>query len=104
MEESQKRINEALNVYRIIKKRDLWEKLTQEHIDRTVSSCLTQKDEEEFEREWSKVKTAELTLLGSPLDMDWVEDDKHVIDMDKSIASEATRVCLDKKKSSCLTS
>ena len=89
MEESQKRINEALNVCRIIKKHDLWEKLTQEHIERTVSICLTKKDEEEFEQEWSKVKTAELTLLGSPLDIDWVEDDKHVIDMDKSIASIA---------------
>ena len=67
LEESQKTINEALNVYRIIKKRDLWEKLTQEHIDHTVAICLTKKDEEEFEREWSKVKAAELTLLGGPL-------------------------------------
>ena len=98
MEESQKRINEALNVYRIIKKRDLWEKLTQEHIGWTVSICLTKKDEEEFEREWSKVKSAELTLLGSPLDKYWVEDDEHVIGMDKSIASEANRGCLKKTK------
>ena len=100
LEESQKRINEALNVYRIIKKRELWEKLTQQHSDRTVSICLTKKDEEEFEREWSKVKAAELTLLGGPLDIDWVEEDEHIIDMDRSIATESTRGCLDKKKSS----
>ena len=55
MEESQKRINEALNVYRIIKKRDLWEKLAQEHIDRTVTICLMKKDEEVFDQEWSKI-------------------------------------------------
>ena len=70
LEESQKTINEALNVYRIIKKRDLWEKLTPEHIDHTVALCLTKKDEEEFECEWSKVKAAELTLLGGPLYID----------------------------------
>ena len=55
MEESQKRINEALNVLRIIKKRNLWEK----------------KDEEDFDQEWSKVQADELMLLGSPLEMDW---------------------------------
>ena len=87
LEESQKRINEALNVYRIIKKRDLREKLTQEHIDRTVSICITKKDEEEFECEWSKVKAAELTMLGGPLDIDWAEEDEHVIDMDRRIAT-----------------
>ena len=92
MEESQKRINEALNVYRIIKKRDLWEKLTQEHIDRTVLICLMKKDEEDFDREWSKIKADELILLESPLDMDWGEDDEHFIDMDKIIASEANRL------------
>ena len=56
LEESRKRINKALNVYRIIKKRELWDKLTQEHLDRTVAIALTKKDEEEFEREWGKVK------------------------------------------------
>ena len=98
MEESPKRINEALNVYRIIKKHDLWEKLTQEHIDRTVAICLMKKDEEDFDREWSKIKADELILLRSPLDMDLGEDDEHVIDMDKSIASEANRGSLEKKK------
>ena len=71
---------------------------TQEHIDRTVSICLTKKDEEEFEREWSKVKAAEWTLLGGPLGIDWVEEDKRIIDMDRSIATESTRSCLVKKK------
>ena len=98
LEESQKIINEALNEYRIIKKWGLWGKLAQEHIDRTVSICLTKMDEEEFEREWSKLKVAEFTLLGSPLDMDYTEEDENVIDMDRSIATKSTRGCLEKKK------
>ena len=61
------------------------------------------KDEEEFERERSKIKVDELILLGSPLDIDWGEDDEHVIDMDKSIASEANRGCLEKKKKFLIT-
>ena len=103
MEESQKRINEALNVYRIIKKRDLWEKLTQEHINRTVRICLMKKDEEDFDREWSKVQADELILLGSPLEMDWGEENEQVIDMDKSIAFEANCGCLEKKKKFLIT-
>ena len=92
-----------MNVYRIIKKHDLWEKLTQEHIDRTVAICLMKKDEEDFDREWSKIQADELILLGSPLDMDWGEEDEQVIDMDKSIASEANRGCLEKKKKFLIT-
>ena len=66
LEESQKRINKALNEYQMIKKRDLWGKLAQEHIDRMVSICLTKRYEEEFDCEWSKVFAAEFTLLGAP--------------------------------------
>ena len=36
--------------------------------------------------------------MGGPLDIDWVEEDKQLIDMDRSIATESTRGCLDKKK------
>ena len=61
------------------------------------------KDEEDFDREWSKIKADELILVGSPLDMDWGEDDEHAIDMDKSIASEANRGCLEKKKKFLIT-
>ena len=61
------------------------------------------KDEEDFDREWSKIKADELILLGSPLDMDWGEDEEHVIDMDKSIASEVNRGCLEKKKKFLIT-
>ena len=98
LEESQKRINEALNVYPIIKKRELWGKLTQEHLDRTVAIALTKKDKEEFEQEWSKVKAVEMTLIGGPLDMDWTEEDKNGINTNRSIATESMRGCLDKKK------
>ena len=35
--------------------------------------------------------------------MDWGEEDKQVIDMDKSIASEANRGCLEKKKKCLIT-
>ena len=103
MEESQKRINEALNVLRIIKKRDLWEKLTQEHIDRTITISLMKKDEEDFDREWSKVQADELIQLGNPLDMDWGEENEQVISMDKSIASETNRGCLERKKKFLIT-
>ena len=39
-----------------------------------------------------------MTLFVGPLDVDWTEDDEGAIDMDKSIAKESTRGCLDKKK------
>ena len=48
LEEFEKRINEALNVHWIIKKKYLWNKLTQEHLDRTVAIALKKRDEEEF--------------------------------------------------------
>ena len=86
LEESQKRINEALNMYRILKKRELWDKLTQEHLDRTVAIALTKKDKEEFEQEWSKVKVVEMILIRGPLDMDWTEEDENAINTDHSIA------------------
>ena len=39
-----------------------------------------------------------MTLIGGPLDVDWTKDDEGAIDMDKSITTESTQGCLDKKK------
>ena len=64
---------------------------------------MMKKDEEDFDREWSKIKADELMLAGSPLDMDWGEENEHIIDMDKTIASEANRGCLEKKKKFLIT-
>ena len=100
MEESQKRINEALNVYRIIKNRDLWEKLTQEHIDRTVVICLMKKDEEEFDREWSKIKADKLILLGSPLDMDWGKTTSMSLTWTRALLLRRILVVLRRKRNS----
>ena len=66
LEESQKRINMALNVFRIIKKGQLCDRMAQEHLDKTVLIAFTKKDEEEFEREWSKVKVADTIQSGGP--------------------------------------
>ena len=40
--------------------------MAQEHLDKTVLIAFTKKDEEEFEREWSKVKVADTIQSGGP--------------------------------------
>ena len=78
------RASEVGPVYRIIKKRELWDKLTIWTGQWSLVITLTRKDKEEFEREWSKVKAVEVALFVGPLDVDWTEDDEGAIDMDKS--------------------
>ena len=79
LEESQKRINVALNV--LIKKRQLWYRMAQEHVDKTIHIAFTKKDGE-FECKVSKVKAVEMIQSGGPsiLDDDWPLDNDSGMD------------------------
>ena len=97
-EESALRINEALNILRIVKKRELWNRVGEEHVDRIVHIVLIQRNENKFEAEWSKIKALQVMQANTISVLDDSDDLEVAIDFNKTKEEEAIEGSLEQKK------
>ena len=94
--DSVKMTTEALNILRTIKSKKLWQKFTEEMLEKIVQRCLLRRDGAEFGTEWAKERARSMMATEIPEASD--EDDDMGIDLNRTIADEISKGSLEAKK------
>merc|ERR1711888_126784 len=95
MSESITMSNEALNIIRTVKSKNVWEKFNDTHLDKVNRLCLLRRDTNEFENEWAKKRSK--AMFETEAEELAEDEDGTGIDMDKTINDEITKGSLDER-------
>ena len=87
------RLGGAINRLSLIKRKGMWECLTDNHIDRIVYYCFPPTDREELAADWAREQVGDhsLELLAPHQEEEW-------IDLDKAIIKEASMNSLKRRR------